>query len=78
MCFGYRKIDMIKTPDNTLLRSILGSISTKKIVFEVEFMACNGTTERNAGALAAVVGAAAGPVWHYSEGWVELRRGWGA
>ncbi|POW02018.1 hypothetical protein PSTT_12087 [Puccinia striiformis] len=35
MCFGYRKIDMIKTPDNTLLRSILGSISTKKLFLKL-------------------------------------------
>ncbi|KNE95093.1 hypothetical protein PSTG_11570 [Puccinia striiformis f. sp. tritici PST-78] len=29
-----------------------------KIVFEVKFKTCNGTTERNAGSLAAVVGVA--------------------
>nr|KAI7949457.1 hypothetical protein MJO28_008278 [Puccinia striiformis f. sp. tritici] len=62
MCFGYRQIDMIKTPDSTLLKNILGINQHPKIVFEVKFNTCNGTTERNAGALAGVVGAAAGPV----------------
>ncbi|KNE93788.1 hypothetical protein PSTG_12891 [Puccinia striiformis f. sp. tritici PST-78] len=62
MCFGYRQIDMIKTPDSTLLKNILGINQHPKIVFEVKCNTCNGTTERNAGALAGVVGAAAGPV----------------
>ncbi|KAI7952461.1 hypothetical protein MJO29_008092 [Puccinia striiformis f. sp. tritici] len=61
-CLGYRQINMIKTPDNMLLKNILGINQHPKIVFEVKFKTCNGTTERNAGALAAIVGAAAGPV----------------
>ncbi|KAI9619500.1 hypothetical protein H4Q26_014263 [Puccinia striiformis f. sp. tritici PST-130] len=62
MRFGYRQIDMISITDNTLLKNILGIDQHPKIVFEVKFKTCDGTTERNAGALAAVVGAAAGPV----------------
>ncbi|POW21214.1 hypothetical protein PSHT_02649, partial [Puccinia striiformis] len=41
MCFGYRGIDIIKTPDDTLVKSILGINQDQNIVFEVKFKACN-------------------------------------
>ncbi|KAI9610303.1 hypothetical protein KEM48_002554 [Puccinia striiformis f. sp. tritici PST-130] len=47
MCFGYRGIDIIKTPDDTLVKSILGINQDQNIVFEVKFKACNGTFKAN-------------------------------
>ncbi|POW07380.1 hypothetical protein PSTT_08318, partial [Puccinia striiformis] len=47
MCFGYRGIDIIKTPDDTLVKSILGINQDQNIVFEVKFKACNELESKN-------------------------------